>query len=96
VRFGPTPEEMYVLEGVFEEVDPPRRLVYRSVFRYPDGRSFATRVTVTFEAQEGKTLLTLVDAGYPSEQERATYEQGWPDFLDAYARTLAPLHRLPQ
>src|SRR5207253_3031720 len=43
VRFGPTPEEMYLAQGVFEEVDPPRRLVYSSVFRYPDGRSFETR-----------------------------------------------------
>ncbi len=89
VSFGPTPAEMYRTEGVFEEIDPPRRLVYSSTFRYPDGRSFETHVTVTFEARGGKTLLTFTDAGYPSDEERAEFERGWPDFLDAFERTVA-------
>jgi uncharacterized protein YndB with AHSA1/START domain len=89
VAFGPTPDEMYRTEGVFEEVDPPRRLVYNSIFRYPDGRTFETNLTVTFEAREGKTLLTVLDAGYPNEQQRAEHESGLPAFLDAFERTLA-------
>jgi hypothetical protein len=31
----------------------------------------------------------LLDVGYPTEEVRASFEQGWPDFLDAYERTLA-------
>jgi hypothetical protein len=43
---------------------------------------------VTFEPRGERTLLTLLNAGYPSQQQRAAHESGWPDFLDAYERTL--------
>lgn len=85
---GPTGDPMYTEEGVFEVIEPPHRLVYQQVMRVASGSSIATRVTVTFEAHEGKTLLTLLDAGYPTEEERDEYERGWPDFLDAYERSL--------
>jgi uncharacterized protein YndB with AHSA1/START domain/catechol 2,3-dioxygenase-like lactoylglutathione lyase family enzyme len=90
VRFGPTPDEMYVEQGVFEDIDPPHRVVYTTVYEFPDGRpSFRTRVTVTFEPRGDRTLLTVLDTGYPSEEQRRAYEAGWPDFLDAFERTLA-------
>lgn len=85
---GPTREERYREEGVFEVVDPPHRLVYTGTMHIAGGGSYETRVTVTFEARDGKTLLTLLDAGYPTEEVRASFERGWPDFLDAYARTV--------
>jgi uncharacterized protein YndB with AHSA1/START domain len=89
VLFGPTREEMYLEHGVFEEIDPPHRLVYSTLYEFPDGRpSFDTRVTVTFEAHDGGTLLRLLDTGYPSEEQRAAHESGWPGFLDAFERTL--------
>jgi uncharacterized protein YndB with AHSA1/START domain len=37
VSFGPSPDEMYRDEGVFEVVDPPHRLVYNAIMRFPDG-----------------------------------------------------------
>jgi uncharacterized protein YndB with AHSA1/START domain len=88
VAFGPNPNEMYLTEGIFEEIAPPRRLVYTSRFHYPDGRSYETRITVTFEPVDGRTRLTLVDAGYPDEHERADHEAGLPAFLDAFERTI--------
>jgi uncharacterized protein YndB with AHSA1/START domain len=89
VRFGPTPDEMYVEHGVFEEIDPPHRVVYNTLYEFPDGRpSFETRLTVTFEARVQGTLLTVLDTGYPSEEQRARHESGWLGFLDAFERTL--------
>jgi uncharacterized protein YndB with AHSA1/START domain len=85
---GPTGEERYRDEGVFEVVDPPHRLVYTGTMHVPDGGKFETRVTVTFEERDGKTLLTLLDEGYPTAAARDSFESGWPDFLDAYQRTL--------
>jgi uncharacterized protein YndB with AHSA1/START domain len=85
---GPTGDPMYREEGVFEVVDPPRRLVYQQIMQLPDGSTFKTRLTVSFEAHEGKTLLTVLDEGYPTEEQRDMFEQGWPDFLDAYERTI--------
>lgn len=86
---GPTGDLMYREEGVFEVVDPPRRLVYQQIMQLPDGSTFKTRLTVSFEAHEGKTLLTVLDEGYPTGEQRDMFEQGWPDFLDAYERTIA-------
>jgi uncharacterized protein YndB with AHSA1/START domain len=86
---GPTGDPMYTDEGVFEEVDPPHRIVYRGTIHVPDGSSVATRVTVTFEERQGKTLLTLLDEGYRTEEQRDDFATGWPSFLDAYERTIA-------
>jgi uncharacterized protein YndB with AHSA1/START domain len=80
---------MYLEHGVFEEVDPPDRVVYTTLYEFPDGRpSFETRVTVTFEARPEGTLMTVLDTGYPSEGQRDRHEAGWPRFLDAFERTL--------
>jgi uncharacterized protein YndB with AHSA1/START domain len=89
VLFGPAPDEMYLEHGVFEEVDPPHRVVYSTLYEFPDGRPpFETHVTVTFEGREGGTLLTVLDTGYPSDEQRASHESGWGGFLDAFERTL--------
>lgn len=94
VSFGPTPDEMYHDEGVFEVVEPPHRLVYTAVMRFPGRDSFETRISVTFqETPDGKTLMTLFDRGYPSKERRDEHERGWPAFLDAFERTLAPFTR---
>lgn len=89
VAFGPSAHRLYREDGVYKEVDPPRRLVYTCVFSTPDGDSFETLVTVTFEAIGDKTLLTLVDAGFRDERTRRAHESGWPSFLDRYERVVA-------
>jgi uncharacterized protein YndB with AHSA1/START domain len=90
VWFGPSRDEMYLEHGVFEEIDRPRRLAYSTLYEFPDGRpGFETRVTVTFEARGGGTLLTISDTGYPSDEQRARNESGWAGFLDRFERTLA-------
>ena len=88
VTFGPTAEQMYRIDGAYLEVDSPTRLVYRSVFRYPDGRSFETRTTVTFEARSGQTLLTFIDAGYPTGEDLGVFEAGTVAVLDGFARAV--------
>jgi uncharacterized protein YndB with AHSA1/START domain len=91
VRFGPTRDWMVVEHGEFEEIDPPHRVVYASRHECPDGRpEFATRVSVSFDAHVGGTLLTVLDAGYPSAQLRDANKGGWPAFPNAFERTVAP------
>jgi uncharacterized protein YndB with AHSA1/START domain len=85
---GPRGEPMYVEEGTFEVVDPPHRVIYQSVMRPAGRHTVGTRVTVTFEEHEGKTLVTLLDEAYPTEELRDEFERGWPDFVNAYERTL--------
>ena len=81
VDFG-RPGAMYREHGTFLEVDRPHRLVYTMTFTYPDGRAFSTVTTVELVDKDGKTELTLLDAGYPDEATRRGHEQGWPGFLD--------------
>ena len=87
--FGPTRDEMYTEAGEYTELDPPHRVAYTNTFTFPDGRSFTTTNTVSFEAIDGKTRLVVEDNGYPSEQQRDAHENGWPAFLDAYEKHLA-------
>jgi uncharacterized protein YndB with AHSA1/START domain len=88
VTFGPSADEMYTIEGAYHEVDPPNRLVYTSTFRYPDGRSFETLTTVTFEARSGQTLVTFLDAGYPAGEELGVFNTGTVAVLAAFARAV--------
>ena len=88
VDFG-RPGERYREEGVFLEIDRPHRVVYTMTFTYPDGRSFETTTTVDLVDRDGKTELTLTDAGYPDEDTRHGHEQGWPGFLERVGDVLA-------
>jgi uncharacterized protein YndB with AHSA1/START domain len=86
---GATGEPLFREDGIFEVVDRPHRLAYTQIMRLADGNSIETRLTVTFEAREdNNTLLTVLDEGYPTEEQRDTFERGWPDFIDAYEQTI--------
>ena len=89
VAFGPSTNEMSVEEGVYEFVDPPHRVVYTCVHRVAGRATFRTRVTVTFVASGDRTLVTLVDAGFPDDEMREEFEGGWPSFLAFFARVVA-------
>ena len=39
-------------------------------------------MTMTFEDQDGKTLLTMVQTGFETEELRDDFLHGWPAYLD--------------
>ena len=58
------------------------------------GHDAASRVLVTFTTVDGGTLVRLEHSGWEAFgdralEARATYEQGWPVVLDAYAALVA-------
>jgi uncharacterized protein YndB with AHSA1/START domain len=62
----------------------------RFAFRQSQGRVLSTKVTVTFEDRDGKTLLTIVQTGFENENDRdGAVEDGWPRILDALERVVA-------
>jgi uncharacterized protein YndB with AHSA1/START domain len=78
------------LTSVFTEIDRPRRLAYELSMYVSDWeRTIDSTVTLTFEEQDGKTLLTSVQGGFESEEDRDSYLSGAPDFLDALQRVVA-------
>lgn len=67
ITWGFSPDEMYHEANTFEVVDPPHRLVSKSSYTSPDGSVLETHVEVTFRAEGGKTLMTVVQSGFADE-----------------------------
>jgi uncharacterized protein YndB with AHSA1/START domain len=75
---------------VYSVVDRPRRLAFRHSMRIAEwGRTVETEMTITFEAQDGKTLLTMVQTGFATVEDRDDFNSGWPTYLDTLARVVA-------
>jgi uncharacterized protein YndB with AHSA1/START domain len=67
VTFGPSRDELYRHDHVFRVIDRPRRLVLDTTESRPDGSSFEFEVEFLFEERDGKTLMTMVQRGVPTE-----------------------------
>ena len=85
VEFGPSADELTIEEGSYEVVDRPHLVVYTCTHRLAGRPTFETRITMTFEARGRRTLVTLVETGFPDHDLQLHFEGGWPAFLDAYA-----------
>lgn len=84
-RDGSEPND--VLTSVFTEIDRPRRLAYdTTMFVGEWGRDVRYSVSMTFEEQDGKTLLTLVESGFETEEVRDAYLSGAPGYVDSVQR----------
>jgi hypothetical protein len=46
-------------------------------------------VALTFEEQEGKTLVTILQSGFETEEDRDSFLSGAPGFFDALERAVA-------
>ena len=78
------------LTSVFTEVDRPRRLVYdTSMYVAEWGRTVSFTEAITFEDQNGKTLVTVVQSGFETEADRDAFQSGTPQFLDALQQAVA-------
>ena len=89
VEFGPRdgsgPND--VLTSIFTEVDRPRRLGYDTTMYVAEwNRTVPFSEVITFEKQDGKTLLTVVESGFETEADRDAFQSGTPDWFDAVQR----------
>ena len=83
VTFGPSRRRLYRHRHVFEAIDRPRRLVLTTTESRPDGASFDIGMEFTFEEQDGKTLMTMTQTGFPTAELRDEHGRGLPN---AFAR----------
>ncbi len=84
-RDGSGPND--VITSVFTEIDRPRRLAYdATMFIGEWGRTVGYSELITFEEQDGKTLLTVVESGFETEADRDAFESGTPDWVDSVQR----------
>ncbi|MDQ1588173.1 MAG: hypothetical protein QOJ77_1338 [Microbacteriaceae bacterium] len=75
--WGPNRDELFHETQVFTVIDRPHHLVTTATGRDPGGQEMETTVDVTFEEQDGGTLVTVVQSGFPSVELR--------DFFRSYA-----------
>lgn len=72
--------------GRFEEVDPPRRVVFSWGWEghdtVPPG---STRVEVTLTPDGEETIVRLVHTGLPGADEVEQHDHGWNRYLDRLA-----------
>lgn len=82
----------YPMDGVFEEIVEPERLVFTSRAIIDDKPILESRVTVSFEESDGRTTITLqvvvTKATPEAEGPLAGMEQGWSQSLDKLAAAL--------
>ena len=82
---GPAGKDPDVETREYSVVDRPHRLVFHHSMQVPDGAGpFRTEMTITFEEREGKTLLTMVQTGFESEQDRDDFLGGWSSYLETF------------
>ena len=72
--------------GVFSEIVEPERVVFTFAWEASDGSLGPELLTtVTFADQDGKTMLTLRQAGFESTERRDDHLHGWTSCLERFA-----------
>jgi uncharacterized protein YndB with AHSA1/START domain len=90
IEFGPPAAPPSRETCVFEVIERPWLLVFRSTMLMPDGSSLATRTRVTFtETASGQTRLTVVQTGFPAAGLRDEFTEGWGGILAGLSRVVA-------
>jgi uncharacterized protein YndB with AHSA1/START domain len=81
--WGPNKNELFRETQTFLEIDRPNRLVTDSVGSEPNGTTMSTHIVITFEAQGDKTLVTVVQSGFPTPEVRDFFEtMAWVGAFD--------------
>jgi uncharacterized protein YndB with AHSA1/START domain len=89
IEFGPPGATPAREVCVFEVVERPRRLVYTSTMTMPSGSSLDTRTQVSFDEDDGRTRVTIVQSGFATAELRDEFLDGWRGILDALGRVAA-------
>ena len=86
--WGPNRDTLFREEQTFVEIDRPHRLVTESTGNDPSGQTMSTHVVVTFEPNDGGTLVTVEQTGFPTPEVRDFFSTmvwvGAFDRIEAY------------
>ncbi len=72
------------IAGIFELVEPPRRLIY--TWKLESQQALAERVTVCFERLDAATEVTVTHERIADGAARTSHERGWAGCLDSLVR----------
>ena len=79
-------EGEYHLSGEYEEIEPPRKLVFTWKWKTSDE---TTRVTIELRPQGDGTHLRLTHTGFAEAEQASSHNQGWSSSLNDLERYLA-------
>jgi uncharacterized protein YndB with AHSA1/START domain len=80
------------MQGIYREVIEPERLVFTFAWEDENNRpKHETLVTVTFEEQDNKTLMTFQQAIFESTEARNSHNTGWSECFDRLTSYLTAL-----
>jgi uncharacterized protein YndB with AHSA1/START domain len=88
VEFGPSPNELYRHHHVFEVIDRPRRLVLSTTETRLDSSTLRFQTTITFDARDEKTLMTMTQRGIPTAELREEHRRGVPNAIARLERVI--------
>jgi len=81
--WGPDRDTLFRETQTFLEIDRPHRLVTESTGSGPDGMTMTTRIAITFEENDGGTLMTVLQSGFPVPEVRDFFvAEVWAGALD--------------
>ncbi len=83
IAFGPSRAELYHHRHVFKAIERPRRILMTTTETRLDGSRFVTSTEFSFDARDGATLMTMTQAGFPTDALRDEHARGLPN---AFAR----------
>ena len=72
----------HVASGVYQAIDPPRRLVFTWDWEDPSTRVGETLVTVEFHPTEGATKVVVTHERFADPARIGRHRQGWDDLLE--------------
>jgi uncharacterized protein YndB with AHSA1/START domain len=88
VTFGPTRHHVYRHRHIFEVIERPGRLVLATNESRPDGSSFDFTIEFTFQEQDGRTLMTAIQTGFPTAELRDEHGRGVPNAFTRFERVV--------
>ena len=87
VAFGDARGGLHRFTHTYQALDRPRCIVYAVTQNDRDGSAFETSVEISLEGLAGgRTMMRVVEAGFPSAEERDFHLTGLPNAFERVAR----------
>ena len=89
IAFGASPDELYRHHHVFEEIDRPHRIRLATTETRLDGSTLTFSTVFAFEARDRATVMTMTQAGFPTDALRDEHGLGVPHAFARLERLIA-------
>jgi uncharacterized protein YndB with AHSA1/START domain len=82
IAMQPPEGELFHLDGVFREVDPPSLLSYTFVWHPPDPDDRETAVTLALADYGAETEVALTQGEFATDERLALHDGGWSESFE--------------